>query len=297
MLKDIKAIVEATNVKNVKKTNSKKGKTTTFTTTPKKEKVVKKVDSVVENTKAVELEYFHKTLDYAKYIRFNQNREIDKTHVNEIIESIKNFGDVKMDLTIIKTTSIDGTVRYVIGDGQHRREACLILGIPMNVTIIEMEVDTTLNIVKYISMLNNMSKGYSSEQYLKAYAELGIPEYVLIQQLKKDYTLTVTDFLHIFLGSANKPNNKLFKDGNLRFIDKKKSMKLLNSVIMIQNVIPKSFSRRSVYKVMKLVEDYNEFALYIIRESKGITFSENQHELLEQLTELFEQMKIENSSK
>ena len=218
------------------------------------------------------------------------NRETKDPRVSIIVDSFKKFGTGSAVVTVIKTTAINGKVEYYVADGQHRLLAAQRLKLPINILIVELTLDTKLNLTKYISVLNNTSTGWSATTYLDSFKENGIREYTMLNELKTKTGLTMTDLLFIFIGSNNR---KAFTSGEMKFINENDSLELLDSVMMIKNAIPdKAFVRRSLYKIMRLCKDYKRMAKAILKTAEALKtahskFSENENEFYEHLVKIY----------
>jgi len=130
---------------------------------------------------------------------------------------------------------------------------------------------------------------------LSAFSNNGIREYKKLAEVKKEHGFTITDLLYIYLGNGSSKENKMFKGGNLTFIDEADSDKLLKAVVKVKNHIPnKAFVRRSLYKMMRMAKDYNKFADAIIKTATALeiacsSFSENETEFYEHLVRIYQQ--------
>ena len=218
------------------------------------------------------------------------NREIKDSKVSVIVNSFKDFGTAGALVIVLKTKSINGKVEYYVADGQHRLLAAQRLNLPITVKIVELTVDTKLNVTKYIATLNNTSTGWGSDIYIGSFKENDIREYTILNELQHKTGLTMTDLLLIFIGANNR---KAFRNGDMKFINEDDSMELLDSVMMIKNVIPnKAFVRRSLYKIMRLCKDYKRMAKAILRTAEGLKtahlkFSENEGEFYDHLVKIY----------
>jgi hypothetical protein len=239
---------------------------------------------------SVFIEFITNCVDFKRFKFIDANRTINDTHVNQIAESILEFGSGSIVITVIRTKCMTGTSEYYVADGQHRLLAAQRLGIPVHVIVVELTVDTKLNLTKYIATLNNTSTGWSPKMYLNSFKANDIREYKILSDLKVKSGLTMTDLLHIFLGSNNR---KEFKSGQMVFVNEKDSMELLDAVMMVKNVIPnKAFVRRSLYKIMRLSKDYKKMAKAILKTAEALKtahtkFSENERDFYEHLVKIY----------
>lgn len=244
----------------------------------------------VKGTKLVQS--IEASMDYMKYRRLNENRELDEAHVKVLKASFDEFGTAICRLIVVRTKALttDRTIEEVVVDGEHTRTLCNRLGLPLRVEIVELVDDTRLNIIKYMAVLNNSKKAWSNERYLKAYSDLGIYEYQRLLTIKKETGLTVTDLLLIFFGTGEEQR---FKKGLSVFTDEANAMRLLDALMSMKEFVPnKSFVRRGFLKLCQRTCQYDKFAKAIIKVSKNLKkglskFSENEIEFREHIELIF----------
>jgi len=82
--------------------------------------------------------------NYSKFTLFDNNRDINDTHVEELIVSIRKNGQL---MPVIVTPDKEVT------DGQHRLKACEKLGIPVSYVV------NSDGSSKQIAIMNNTQKG------------------------------------------------------------------------------------------------------------------------------------------
>ena len=212
-------------------------------------------------------------------------RKINQTNVCKLMESFKKYGTASTSVTIIRTSAFGKKNQHIIGDGQHTVTSAKLMGVGINGHIVELIEDTQENILRYISVLNNARTGWSNKVYLSEYSKLDndkAKRYRLFDELINEHKLTVTDLSYIFLGGGSKMEVDMFKNGEIEFANERESMRLLKAVLKVKAYLPnKSFARRSLYKVMRMSNNYDKFADKII--SSNIKFSENESELFAQL--------------
>lgn len=240
---------------------------------------------------SVFIEFIPNCTDFSKFKFLNkENRDTKEPHVNNIANSLLQFGSASVVIIVVRTKAFRGSFEYYVADGQHRIIAAQRLNIPVNVLIVELAVDTKLNITKYIAALNNTATGWTPSNYLNSFKENGVREYTIMDELKMKTGLTMTDLLYIFLGSNNR---KEFSSGEMKFVNEADSMELLDAVMMVKNVIPnKAFVRRSLYKIMRLCKDYKRMAKAILKTSEALKtahtkFSENEREFYDHLVKIY----------
>jgi hypothetical protein len=239
------------------------------------------------NLKVDKIEDIFDATNYSDYKIIVGNRAIDKKHVHELIESFEKFGSASLTLTILETKVLTGKWERFVADGNHSMIAVHTLGLPFDAKVVRMQEDTYLNIMKYVSKLNNCNKGWSTLNYLDGFDFLN--EYAQFKQFKKESGLQITDLQHIFLGSSSPKVSKLFKEGELSFPNFDKSMILYNEVCSIKAILPnKTYTRRGLYQIMSFAGDYKRMANAIRRAHEIMDFSENEGQFLKQLEKIYQ---------
>lgn len=224
----------------------------------------------------------------------DKNREPKESHIVALMKSFIECGTACATVIVIRTKAFSGIVEEYIIDGQHTIVACNRLGLSYTVIIVELENDIPLNVTKYIATLNNNAKAWSTNNFLASFAANGIREYKTLEVVLRTSGLTITDLLYIFLGGGGKKENDLFKSGNLSFINEDDSINLLNAIQLVKPYIPnKAYVRRSLYKIMRLANDYNKLAKAIVKtakimETKNDKFSENELEFHTHITRIYQ---------
>ena len=220
------------------------------------------------------------------------NRPITEAQVKTLMESFIRFGVASLTITIIRTKAFTGTYEHYIGDGQHSAEACKRLGIPFDIKVIELFEDTKLEVTQYIATLNNSNKAWSTLNYLNAYCENGVQEYIKAKKVLLETGLKISDFVNIYLGSGGSKELKMFKSGTMKYPNESESDNLLDAIVMAKPHVPnKSFTRRSLIKVMRMSSDFKTFAKVVIKASIALfenetSFSENEQEFEKHLIKL-----------
>jgi hypothetical protein len=227
--------------------------------------------------------------DFSNYSRFDKmNRTPDMGHIKKLAVSFTKFGTAAAKVVVIKT-KIFGAISYYIVDGQHTIEAVTLAGLSVDVTIVEMEDETRVGVTQYIAVLNNVKKGWSNKNYLRAFVANNKHEYIVFDNLIKAHKLTVTDLMNIFVGKAD---HKKFKDGTMKFNDEADGMELVKAFVAIKGMIPKkAFCTRNIPKVLRRNgnTNYKPFVDAVITANKGgVKFSENEKEFVSEITMLMD---------
>lgn len=148
-----------------------------------------------------------KSKEYEKFSYYRFNREIDKSKVSKIADSI-----VKYD--VLRPILVDHTL-FII-DGQHTFEACRM--VDCEVPYIIMNIDTE-KIPPLMATLNSTSKTWALSNYLDMWSSLNRKSYIYLKSKMSEYNLKVTEIIMVM--GRNKDFNQKFREGTM-IIDSKK---------------------------------------------------------------------------
>lgn len=144
------------------------------------------------------------TTDYDMFKFRDDNREkIDRAHVRKIAESIQ-----ARNLLEMRPISVNAAMEII--DGQHRFLAAQSLGVPIYYQMREELKPEDI-------ILMNISKSWSTTDYLNYYAKNGYQEYIKLKQFMKENNIS----LKIALGiTMNKTREQVttFKKGEYKFV-------------------------------------------------------------------------------
>jgi len=111
-----------------------------------------------------------KSSDYEKFSILEQNRVVNDKHVNELVVSIQNSGQL---------TPIIINEKFEIIDGQHRFDACRILKIPVMYLI---SYKTSIN---EVILMNNTQKSWKLPDYLRCFSDKKWHNHEIYQKVDK----------------------------------------------------------------------------------------------------------------
>ena len=171
--------------------------------------------------------------NYTKFTLFDNNRDINESHVEELIASMRKSGQL---MPVVVTPD-----KEVI-DGQHRLKACEKLGIPVSYV-----VNSTGN-SKQIAVMNNTQKGWKSRDYLKHFchkSHYNSAEYNKIAKFFDDYSLPFTVGIsllsdqYIANGIAkDRGPMPAFRDGTFKINDLEKARETAERLIKLKSFVP-----------------------------------------------------------
>jgi hypothetical protein len=189
---------------------------------------------------------FIRTKNYDLFSFFHSNREVNKSHVNNLKESIQEHGLLQ---------EIIVNENYQIVDGQNRFVALQELGLDIE-AIVKPGTDEdsviTTNVVR---------KGWSLTDYIYHYASKGNADYVrLVQLLEENDTRIGTNTLVEMYGKgAYKPTR--MRNGEYK-IDIEKGKRLTEIVVAIEPYVPMyGFTRRFILPLIQIVLNNDNFQL------------------------------------
>lgn len=151
-----------------------------------------------------QITYFS-TIEYNKFSFFEENREIDESWVNELVERIKN-----RNLLVENPIIVDSKYRVI--EGQHRLKAAEKLNTPIYFIVSDKVKSSD------ISLLNDNRRNWKYDDYLNHYAALGKQEYIKVRSFIDEFGW-ITPYTAIVLSSSNarKDAGDLFKKGEFTF--------------------------------------------------------------------------------
>ena len=153
--------------------------------------------------------------NYSKFTLFDNNRDINETHVEELIASMRKSGQL---MPVVVTPD-----KEVI-DGQHRLKACEKLGIPVSYVI------NSAGNVKQIAVMNNTQKGWKNKDFLKHFSHNShhnCSEYKKVEKFIEEYRLPFRVNIALLSDRAINNDNSVanrgpmpsFRNGSFKIVD------------------------------------------------------------------------------
>ena len=145
-----------------------------------------------------------KSSDYEKFSILEQNRVVNDKHVNELVVSIQNSGQL---------TPIIINEKFEIIDGQHRFDACKILKIPVMYLI---SYKTSIN---EVILMNNTQKSWKLHDYLRCFSDKkwnNHETYQKVDKFMREHDLKLTTCIVLLsegTGSGNSLGNAVSLQG------------------------------------------------------------------------------------
>lgn len=161
------------------------------------------------------------TKDYNQFQLIGSNRGVNRRHVNELKESMKQFPDLFPSFPVTVNENM-----FVI-DGQHRLAAAKELGATVYYTVAE---DTNLDTVRVV---NTTQKRWTLMDYAQSYANEGREDYKTFMQAVRKYpSIPPSTILSILGGSSGGGSeSNTFRKGMFTIADIGQSLDELDLMI------------------------------------------------------------------
>ena len=200
--------------------------------------------------------YYKETFDYSLFDFYKDNRETTDQHVNKLVESFKNFGQMQPILC-----SKEPNGKLMVVDGQNRLLAAKALGTP-----IKYIVDTNLN-SHSVTEINSTQKNFTTNDWIKRHAAQGKQDYIELLRQIDNYkgTFSASCIVHAYSAvSTSRTITAYIKEGTYK-INVQKGTKTLNLCLKMFSVLEdKALLQRVVIRaVSKMLglENFNENTL------------------------------------
>lgn len=191
------------------------------------------------------------TKDYEKFSFLGDNRELNKGHINKLVNSMLEYG-------YIKTNPIIVNADYQIVDGQHRFEACRKLGIPV-VYIVD---DSDLLRDNTMAVLNTVARTWTLDDFCNHFARRGNPTYMQLQQFASEQKLAMGKALQLVTGNTTRNGRRGtsdFKEGKLSLATKDfvRARELLDTIRSLCSMGNIPFTSRPISAIIKMAKNDN----------------------------------------
>lgn len=216
-----------------------------------------------------------------KHLPFN--RDIEFSHVKNLLSSIRLFGNNRV-IYVIKTKAVTGKYYYYIADGQHYVEALKMHGeTEIQASVVESNDITWM--VNYIAVLNNAGKNWKIENYVEAFSYLE----KATDYKELDFMHKITGFTHMvcadILGSP-----QLIKTGEFSVFkpDAEEVKKALLDVASVFDINNAKFHKGFIRFHRDMKGKYNKSKLYdnLKKKINDICIIDTQSDISKALKEL-----------
>ena len=172
--------------------------------------------------------------NYTKFTLFDNNREINETHVEELIASMRKSGQL---MPVVVTQDME------VVDGQHRLKACEKLGVPVSYVV------NYAGSSKQIAIMNNTQKGWKNKDFLKHFSHKShhnCAEYKKVQKFIDEFKLPFRVNIALLSDKSlndftNKQANNRgplpsFREGNFKIINLEKAKEIASRLIKLKRI-------------------------------------------------------------
>jgi hypothetical protein len=239
------------------------------------------MNTIKSNLKIV----YTKNLDQFKLVP--GNRDIDPKHVRELVEDWK-------VTKFFKPIIIDELFKVI--DGQHRLEACKLLGIPISYII----VPRSPHLLDKIRHFNTSAKGWLLPDFLSSYIKKGNKDYKFLKEFVDMYKLSLSDSIALLAHGRKHSggrDSKMFKKGEFYITPNHRKMavhiaKKVNEIRFLSDTF-KPFQKSAIFAraLMKLVSTRgykHRIMLEHLKElTTNLTKSVNKNEYLQKLEAIY----------
>lgn len=145
------------------------------------------------------------TKDYEKFKMMECNRNLSRSHINELKEAIAQFG-------YLESCPIMVNEDFEILDGQHRFVACKESGLPIRYEVVEDKDNLIIT-------LNTSQRKWNLEDYVNYWSKKGFnPNYDRLKNICKELGMSSTMVMTILSGGVTSgSNHDQIKKGSLKF--------------------------------------------------------------------------------
>lgn len=160
------------------------------------------------------------------------NRPVKPRGVAALADSVKRNGLIR-PVTIIRTKSIDGSIGYYIGDGQHLYHA--LLGLKMNIPYVVIDCKTLEDVYQVIIQLNTTAKTWKLADYIRTWASSGRGAFQRMVELHNETDLPYTQLVTIL--SGNSRTTYKIKDGTFSIHRKNFAYQVAREVTLVKELV------------------------------------------------------------
>ena len=171
--------------------------------------------------------------NYSKFTLFDNNRDINETHVEELVASMRKSGQL---MPVVVTSNME------VIDGQHRLEACKKLGLEV------LYVENKTGNSKQIAVMNNTQKGWKNKDFLKHFCHKShhnSSEYKKIEKFIEEYKLPFRVCISLLSGysvgfnaASRRGPMPSFRDGSFKVDNLESAKETAQRLIKLKSFVP-----------------------------------------------------------
>lgn len=221
------------------------------------------------------------TNKYNKFKDLDGNRDINKTNLEKIKKSISDIG-----YQYSQPITVDMLLNVI--NGQHRKEACIQLGLPI---IFNMQY--TQDSLKITQDINKSQKNWAILDYIQSYANRGFIAYQKFLNLIDNEKITISLAIWLIYRSRNGNIQEQIKNGDLicndeHIADIQKTLRLLTQ---IKDAIPNNLEKERKLRNSIFTDKFAVPLTTLMQEPQY-----NHLRMVKQISKLYNSVDISNMS-
>lgn len=182
-----------------------------------------------------------RTKDYHLFSHLEGNRNINRQHVNRLVESMK-------EQYLVSPIIVNG--KYEIIDGQHRFEAIKLLGLPLLYIMVKQYG------LEEVQRFNTNQKNFSYDDFANGYIDLGKEDYRILKDFKDKYDFDWGVSIAMLTGMAARSglDSQKFKDGEFKVKSLAKATEMADKITQIGQYYSEYTRKYFIYAAMKMIK-------------------------------------------
>jgi hypothetical protein len=204
----------------------------------------------------------------------NVNRPVRQEHVNKLAGSVAKIGIIRP--VVVTRYTFNKVEDFYILDGQNLYHALKKLG--LDIPYVETKVDSDVDLVEQIALMNNSSKSWKMKDYVQAWSYIR-PDYQKLTTYCSKSTLELVFIAAVFLGTKGWSGSvvKKLKYGEFHIHNETKGKKIIFYMEKVLQQMPvlgraahKAFLSMYLRFVMEnfSMYDHNKFIRYMKKNEK-----------------------------
>lgn len=191
--------------------------------------------------------YVYETRNYNMFTTFKENREPD--HVGRIAANMQEYGAIQKPIVVTKHKDYPG--KLVIVDGNNSFNARMQLNLPIPYIILNNATP------REMTALNLVAKNWNNRNYIDYYASQGLPDYLIFQNMLKEYDFSCRSMEYILKLSttndtsmAHGSTHHAIPRGLFKCKDTIRSREIISFLLKVKDI---EDGRYQIYKADKFV--------------------------------------------
>jgi hypothetical protein len=218
----------------------------------------------------------------------NVNRPVRQDHVNKLAGSVAKIGIIRP--VVVTRYTFNKVDDFYILDGQNLYHALKKLG--LDIPYVETKVDSDVDLVEQIALMNNSSKSWKMKDYVQAWSYIK-PDYEKLSTYCSKSTLELVFVAAIFLGTKGWSGSvvKKLKYGQFQIHNEVRGKKVIfymEKVLQRMPVLGRAAHKSFLSMYLRFVlenfsmYDHNKFIAYMKKNEKLLLAADFKIEKLEE---------------